>query len=579
MSIYADKLAQYCDDITSGKINAGVYTKKAIKRFINDLKRQKDADFNFSYHQEYADAICQFAESLKPGDMNGRKIKLLPWQIFCLSQLEGWTYKGEARQDDETGVLLEEGDNRKRFRLGYIEVNRKNGKTTGILEPFVLYNFLKYPASESYLVSSRDDLAEKTFKEIQDIILADKALADVLKCQSLTVTFKDIAEKSRLGFYCDGGKSTDGLRPRAYCLDEYHEYDTDKMFTSMQYGTRSKADAQGVIITTADTSINRPCYEQNLKAKRILNGLQTQEDFFCIIYALDEKDDFKDPKTWIKANPSLYDIINPEVIQADIDDALNEPAKIPELKAKTFGIWGGGSQKSWIPLEVFQKNHDKVIDLEELKDVPCYAGLDLSQVDDMTAYVKVFPKDGFYYFVPHFYIPEKTAYERYKKENINFFDWIEKGYITATPGNTVDYDFIIHDILEDAENFKLIGIGYDRWQSNDVIKGIDEENSNILLVEVEQSMKKLSPITKGYEKAIKDGLVVDNSPVMAWMINNVEAYYDPNNNVKLKKASKASTHRIDGVIASLMAYSLATNPEINSSIGEPVDFEYLKALL
>lgn len=556
---------QYVSDITSGKITAGVYTKKAIQRFKNDLKRSQDEDFLYFMDWDAVSMVCSFAESLKPSDLNGNTITLLSWQVFCFANLEGWRFKAEP--------------DRKRFRMAYIEVNRKNGKTTGILLPLILFNFLKYKASESYIVSSRDDLADKTFKEIKDIVMAEPSLDDALDCRSLAITFKDINEKSRLGFFCDGGKDADGFRPRFFCLDEYHAFQSDKMLSSMQYGMRSKKDAQGVMITTADTDINRPCYEQNLKSKRILNGTQMQDDFFCIIYTIDESDDYHNPKVWQKANPSLYDIIEPSVIQADIDDAELTPHKIPELKAKTFGIWGGGGEKSWLPIETWQQNKDINVNWDEFIGCECCGGLDLSQVDDMTAFTLKFTKDGKDYYKHRFYIPSESAKERYRKENINFFGWIEQGIVTAIQGKTLDYSFIIRDILADAEKYKIKAIGFDRWQSRDVIAGIEENRPDIILVEVEQSMKKLSPITKDYEKTIKDGRVVDNSPVMSWMVNNVEMYVDANGNVKLKKKSKASTQRIDGVISSMMAHAVSTNPDIVDGGLVEMSFDELSSIL
>lgn len=565
MRNYKEICEQYVADITSGKIVAGIYTKKAIQRFKSDLKRSKDADFLYFMDWDAVNLVCSFAESLKPSDLNGKTITLLPWQVFCFANLEGWRFKAES--------------DRKRFRMAYIEVNRKNGKTTGILLPLVLFNYIKYKASESYIVSSRDDLAEKTFKEVRDIIQSDSSLEEMMDCRSLAITFKDINEKSRLGFFCDGGKDADGFRPRFFCLDEYHAFQSDKMLSSMQYGMRSKKDAQGVMITTADTDINRPCYEQNLKSKRILNGTQTQDDFFCIIFAIDETDDYHNPKVWQKANPSLYDIIEPSVIQADIDDAELTPHKIPELKAKTFGIWGGGGEKSWMPVETWQQNKGVKVNWDDFIGCDCYGGLDLSQVDDMTAFTLKFTKDGKDYYKHRFYIPEDSAKERYRKENINFFGWIEKGIVTAIQGKTLDYSFIIRDILADAVKYNIKAIGFDRWQSRDVIAGIEEERPDIILVEVEQSIKKLSPITKDYEKSIKDGRVVDNSPVMTWMVNNCELYVDANSNYKLKKKSKASTQRIDGVISSMMAHSISINPDIVDSGLVEMSFDALKSLL
>ena len=99
-----------------------------------------------------------------------------------------------------------------------------------------------------------------------------------------------------------------------------------------------------------------------------------------------------------------------------------------------------------------------------------------------------------------------------------------------------------------------------------------------MLIEVEQSLKKLSPLTQSYEKTIKDGQLVDNNPVMLWMINNVEIHPDVNGNYKPMKKSKANTQRIDGVISSIMAHGISTNPEFNQVI-TPVDYDTLKAML
>lgn len=564
-SKYAVMLEQYIKDINSGKIVSGIYTKKAIKRFQKDRIREKDADFLFEYHQEDADALCEFAEGLKPSDLNGRTLPLLPWQVFVLSNLEGWKYKTDA--------------DRKRFRMGYVEVARKNSKTTSILEPMTLWNFLKYPASESYLVSSRDDLAEKTYKEIVHLIKADKELDDILEPMSLAVTFKDPLEASRIGFFCDGAKDTDGFKPRFAAIDEFHAYSSDKILTSMQYGMRSKKDAQLVIITTGDVSTDNACYEQNLKSKRILNGLQEQDDFFTVIYCLDEEDDWRNPEVWQKANPSLYDIIDPSVIQADINDADLTPHKVPELKAKTFNLWGGGTINSWMPLEKWQKNKDYEVDEDLLLSTPCVAGLDMAQTGDLCGFKFMWKlPDGKEYYRNMFYIPHNTLLDRYKSEQINFISWVDKGIINSIPGDTIDYDVLIKDFLAFAEKYKVVAIGYDVWQAKQVINGIEEARPDIQLIEIKQSLANLSPMFKDYEKAIYDGKVVDNSPLSLWASQNVVIKKDVNDNYKPMKRSASSVHRIDPIVCSTMCHG------VGMILGEvkapkPMTFDELKAII
>lgn len=564
-SKYAQMLEQYIKDINSGKIKSCHYTKKAIKRFQKDRIREKDADFLFEYHQECADALCEFAESLKPSDLNGRTLPLLPWQVFVLSNLEGWRYKDDP--------------DRKRFRMGYVEIARKNSKTTSILEPETLYNFLKYPASESYLVSSRDDLAEKTYKEIVHIIKADKELDERLDCMSLAVTFKDPLEASRIGFFCDGAKDTDGFKPRFCAIDEFHAYTSDKILTSMQYGMRSKKDAQLVIITTGDVSTDNACYEQNLKSKRILNGLQEQEDYFTIIYTLDDEDDWRNPAVWQKANPSLYDIIDPSVIQADINDADLTPHKIPELKAKTFNIWGGGTVNSWMPLEKWQKNKDVEIAEDELLKLPCVAALDMAQTGDLCGFKLMWKlADGREYFRNHFYIPHNSLLERYKSENINFIAWVDNGIINSIPGDIIQKEILINDFLSLAEKYKIVALGYDPWQAKDVINKLEDVRSDIQYIEIKQSLANISPMFKDYESFIIDGRVIDNSPLSLWASQNVVIKKDTNDNYKPMKRSSASVHRIDPIVTATMCHG------VGMILGElkpikPMSFEELKAII
>lgn len=557
---------QYCSDIKSGRIPSGQYAIKAINRFLSDLKKEKKEEFPYAYIQSEADSLCEFVESLKPADLRGKTIELLPWQVFVLCNLEGWRYKKET--------------DRKRFRTGYIEVARKNGKTTGIMEPLTLFNFIKNKAAESYLVSSSDDLAKKTFNEVADMIHSDEMLDGIIDCRSLAITFKSREEKSRLSFYCDGCKMPDGLRVKFYCIDEYHQYPTDSVVQSMQYGMRSNKDAQGVIITTADTEVSVPCYEQHLKSKKILNKVANQDDFFCIIYSIDETDDFKNPDNWIKANPSMNVTIDESVIKSDLEDALLTPYKMAEFKAKTFNVWGGGSEHSWMPIETWQKNKDIVPDWEQFTDTIAVAGMDLATTNDLCGYVIMFKVNGKEYYKHNWYIPESTLMERYKSENVNFLSWAESGIINVMPGQTNDFHRIANDFLEDAEMFKIKALGYDKWQSNEVIKEIEERRPDILLIEIEQSLKKLSPIFKSYEKAIRDGNIVDNSPLSLWAVNNVQIKPDANDNYKPMKKSAKNNQRIDPIVAATMAHGVMMMPDVLDVIdNKPLSFSTLKALL
>ena len=225
---------------------------------------------------------------------------------------------------------------------------------------------------------------------------------------------------------------------------------------------------------------------------------------------------------------------------------------------------------------MWQKNKSEKLP-DDLSDVICYAAIDLSKVDDLSGYTLLWKREGKEFYEHHFYIPEQTLFERYRKENINFMSWVDKGIIKTIPGATIDYDFLLHDFLESAEENKIVAVGYDVWQAKDLINGIEEERPDIQLIQIEQSLKKLSPMFKDYEKAIREGRVVDNSPLPLWAMQNTEVRPDPNNNYKPMKRSKASNQHIDPIVTATMCHGVAMI--FGETDIKPVDYETLKAIL
>ncbi|MGI5085276.1 terminase large subunit [Treponema putidum] len=534
-STYYKQVIEYCNNIISKKIQAGQYTIKACKRFLNDLKKTKDEGCIFQFTESSFNEFCEFAEALYIPD-TGEKLKLLSWQLFIYANLYGFTYK--------------DNPDRRRYRQAYIEVARKNGKTTGLLFPQILYDFLTTNAAESYLVSKDGAQAEKSFKELKSIIDKDKDLKKICECFTNTIVY----DTSRIAFFSSESTSIDGYKNSLSIIDEFHSYDSDKIVTSFRYGARARLNGLVVIITSAGLDISSPCYAESQKCKSILNGTLTDDSYFGIVYAYDEKDDWQDSNNFIKANPSLGTFLKKDILLSDLADAQITPSHQPDFKSKTCGIWTNDVQ-SWIPTNKLNTKYPigSKIDYDILLSYPCYAALDLSSVNDMTALSLCWKYKNDYYFKHHFYIPESTVYERYKKENINILDWIDKGYITVIQGDIIDYEVIYQDILQLCDKFIVKEIAYDRWHSSSLINRVNETIPDILLIEYEQSLKNFAPPTKEYERLALNGNIVDPNPVLFWQLQNVRIKPDTNNNYKPLKDYKSSTKRIDGVITSIMA--------------------------
>jgi phage terminase large subunit-like protein len=543
---------KYCEDINSGMIPSGQYCKKAVKRFMNDVKRQKDADFLYTFMPEKAEEVIDFAESLTIPDIHteDKKLRLLPWHKFVYYQLFGWVHKLDTE--------------RRRFRSGYIEVARKNSKTTSLLFPLILYDFLVTDAAESYFVAKDGLQAEKSFRELKQIIKATPALDEVCRDTSFTITMKS----SRIAFFSSESSGVDGYKNSLSVIDEYHAYEVDKVTTSFRMGGRVRLNMLLLIITSAGLDLSGPCYAENEKARKLLNGILTDETYFTLIYAYNDNDDWKNKNNFVKANPSLGPILKEDILVNDLQDAINTPSHQADFKAKTCGIWQSGTS-SWIPQQVIDRMRpDTPVDFNLFHHMTGYMGFDLSSTHDFTAVTLCFKKDDRYYFKHRFYIPGETIEERYRKENIGIISWVEQGMVTALPGPTIDEDFIFRDILEDAERFDIKIVTYDAWHAWALIKNIEHQLPHIAHVAFPQDIKKMSEPTKRFEKLLLENKIVDGNPVLNWMLGNANIYVDPNNNIKVVKEYKSSTRRVDGVISSIMALNQCYENEQNTPCGD-----------
>jgi phage terminase large subunit-like protein len=537
MNSHHDEVMKYCDDIKHNNILSGLYTKKAVNRFLSDLKRQKDEDFLYEFRPIQGDKIINFAEKLFIPDLN-KNLTLLPWMKFIYYNLFGWVLKTDTTK--------------RRFRTAYCEVARKNSKTTSLLFPIILYDFMYTPAAESFFVSKDGNQSSKVFLELKQIFINSFKY----NTKEINITDSSIRkDTSFILFFSSESRGTDSYKNSCSVIDEYWDYDNNKVITSFRYGGRARKNNLSLIITSAGTNIDGPCYAENEKARKILNNVLTDDTYFTIIYAYDETDDWKDEKHFIKANPSLYTILDKNILLNDLHDAIITPSHVPDFKSKTCGVWQNATS-NWIPLEKWDTDTRRLsVNEDVFVSESCYCGIDLSSVNDFTVYTKVFKKDHNYYFFHKFYIPEEQIKEKYKGDNINILEWTNNGIVIATPGSTIDYDYIFNDIMKDSEKFNIKEIAYDKWQSNKLIEKLETElGDNVVLIDFPQSLVRMSGPTKVYEKAIYDDTIIDSSPVMKWMITNATIKIDVNGNYKPLKEFKGknSTKRIDGVITSIM---------------------------
>jgi phage terminase large subunit-like protein len=199
---------------------------------------------------------------------------------------------------------------------------------------------------------------------------------------------------------------------------------------------------------------------------------------------------------------------------------------------------------------------------QRLRFRTAFCGMDLSTTKDLTAVVAVLPDGEAFDVWSHFFVPHDTIRERSTRDHVPYDEWERRGFLTATPGNTVDYEHVRQALLTWAKWFTIRSIGYDPWNATDLVTRLSEQDG-FNCAPIRQGFASLSAPCKSLEKAVlSKRLRHDGHPVLRWCVGNVVVETDPAGNIKISK--KVSTERIDGVAALVMAID-----QMDRLAGEP----------
>ena len=340
----------------------------------------------------------------------------------------------------------------------------------------------------------------------------------------------------------------DGLNPSCGIIDEFHAHKDSGMFDVIKSGFGARRQPLMFIFTTAGFNKSGACYAYRENVIKVLRGMNEDDSLFGIIYTLDDKSEWDDPKMWIKANPNLGVSLSADYLADQVKDAKNRPEAVRNVMTKNVDLWVD-AERTWILDDVWMKCIG-TIDPADLKGCACWGGLDLSNVSDITAYVLLFHENDRFQLLPRFWIPEEKMLEKIRKENINYDKWVAEGYVTVTPGNVIDYDFVKADILRIVADYDLRTSAYDRWNASQTI--IDLQNEGMECNPFGQGYGSMSAPTKEFEKLVLTGKIEHfGNPVLRWMLASTLVKTDPAGNIKPDK--EKSTQKIDGIVAAIMA--------------------------
>ncbi|MGJ9381523.1 terminase large subunit [Salipaludibacillus sp. CF4.18] len=514
------------------------------------------------YDHNEAEKVVNFLEKLNlDKGKKGQKIKLLEFQKKIICDLLCW----------------KSPDGTRRYREAFIFLPRKNGKSFLIacIFTYLLYCDKEYGAEYIIAANSRDQAAN-LFNTVKIMIQTNKTL--LKHCRIVDSRKKIIrnATNSMLQVISSDASKADSFSVYVACVDETHEAKNRDLFDKLKTGMGTRGQPLLLQITTASSGQN----EYNLEystykyAKRIESGEIQNDTFYSAIFEANDDCDIMDEKQWHKANPALgkfrsYDELKSLAQQAsDMANMENTFRRLYLNQHIRMSNEQAINMKKWHLC-------DGDVDLKFLKGRECWAGLDLSTRIDITAFVMVFPIDGEYYIVPHFFKPSESLLDHEKRDRVDYTTWAKQGLLHSTDGDYVHFRYVRQIINECAKDFDIQEIAFDRFGSQGIISDLQEDGFTV--VDFGQGYRTMSPATKDFYELLFDGKIRHgNNKVLTWMAENVISVENASGDIKFDKSK--STKRIDGIIAMLMGLSRAVANQQHVDLNENITDEFLSNL-
>ena len=504
----------------------------ACARHLSDLATGHERGLTFNATRAGAAVAFYSYLTHNKGEWAGTPLTLEPWQQFIIASLFGW----------------KRADGTRRFREAYIEVARKNGKST-VLSGVGLQLLTAdgEQGAEVYCAATKKEQARIVFGDAQNMARKSAALGKILRVQQHSIFVP--ATMSKMVPMSSDSKTEDGLNPHGINIDEYHAHPTDSLYSVLKSATGARSQPLLTIITTAGFNRLGPCAQLRKSCVGILEKLYTDDAYFAVIFTLDDGDDWADEAVWTKANPNLGVSISLEYLREQFRTASRLPSQQVNFKTKHLNLWTDSSTV-WLPRELWDQGSGGTA-VAELAGRKCWGGLDLASIRDITALVLLFSKENDEFdALCWFWVPEEAIAERSKADGVPYQQWVDEGYMIATPGNVTDYNYLKAEIKRLCDLYQVHIINYDRFNASQLVIDLTEEGVN--MKPFGQGFVDMSTPTKGLERLVAVGKIhhYDN-PVLAWMCGNVEIRQDEANNIKIDK--KRSKEKVDGMVALVQA--------------------------
>lgn len=496
---------------------------------------------------------------LAGGQFEGSPFWLHPSQSFIVGSLFGW----------------KRTDGRRRFRRAYIEQGKGNGKSP-LAAGIGMYCLVAdgEQRAEVYAAASIKSQAMVLFRDAVAMFQQSAALGGLLTPSGGNPIW-NLAYLKTGSFFrpISSEEGHSGPRPSCALCDEVHEHSNGNMIEMLERGFKFRRQPLMVMITNSGSDRNSVCWEEHEHAVKVASGEVDDDETFSFVCSLDDADDpLNDPSCWVKANPLLGITITQDYLAGVVKQAKQLPGKLNNIMRLHFCRWTD-SQVAWMSRETLEP---MMVDFDPIEhsgeDV--FIGIDLSATQDLTAIGYVVQTGVDAEKRPLFdawieaWTPAATVSERALRDKAPYDVWIERGFLIATPGKVIGFDYVAARLAEASSLYSVRALAYDSYGFKKHFEPeLDALGLTFSIVEHPQGGKKkgATGLWMPGSKLTLENLILEkririkSNPVLTSAMMSAATENDPFGNFWFSK--RRATNRIDALIALVMAVGAATNRE------------------
>lgn len=358
-----------------------------------------------------------------------------------------------------------------------------------------------------------------------------------------------------------------GRTPSFVLADELHVWKKHDLWEALKSGLAKTPGTLLVVATTAGRGQENIAFEIIDYARKVARGDIDDSSFLAVLFEAQKDDDWRDEELWRRVNPGLtcsppYPDI--EGLRQLAKEAEHRPSDRESFRQLNLNVWLDHSADPFVEMAIYDEGARLSDDLE---DREAWIAVDMSSTTDLTAVVACVKVNDEFHLVPHFFCPGDALRKRAERDGVPYVQWEEDGFLTATPGNVIDYEAVVHCIRELCARFHVNEIGFDPAYAQAVMAPLQADGLPVMTIR--QGWVTQSPALNELERVILDRrLCHGGHPVLRWCFDNVAIHTDSAGNRTMHKGK--STDRIDGAVATWMAVSRAAMANVGSAYDSDV---------